>query len=185
LANFEGTVEQGPARGAYGMGGMMPGAPGEMPGMMGAMGSGPAEGSRRPQGRDEDEEEEEKINHATEMLVLDIAGGDRLHRSDRTLTVPGSLLLLAPDGNLLDQKELEDLEEYRVYHEAEEEARPKRSKTTPGDERTTPGMMRGTMPAMMPGMEGAYGMGGADGENNRRGSKKKPRPSRKPGGAYK
>ncbi|MFH1267869.1 MAG: hypothetical protein ABIK89_19300 [Planctomycetota bacterium] len=184
LANFEGKVDQGPARGAYGMsgmGGMMPGAPDEMPGMKGAMGPGPPEGPRRPQRRDEDEEEEEKINHATEMLVLDIAGGDRLHRSDRTLTVPGSLLLLDLDGNLLIQKELEDLEEYLVYHEAEEEARPRRSKTTPEDD-----MM---MPGMMPGMEagggyGAYGMGDADSENDRRRSKKKPRGSRRPGGAY-
>jgi len=81
-------------------------------------------------GADEDEEPE-KITHATGMLLLDIAGGERLHRTDRTLTEPGALLLLDPDGNLVVSDELDDEEEFLAFHVPEEQKRPRKPKRPP------------------------------------------------------
>jgi len=172
LANFEGTVAKEARRGALG-------APGGTDAMM-MMGetmapAAGAAGDERPRRAEKDgeEEEEEKISHATGMLVLDMAGGNRLNRTDRTLTEPGSLLLLDPDGNLLIRDELDDQDEYVAYHAPEEEKRPKRTKDEREDE-MKPGMpgMPG-MPGAEAAMEGMYGMGRDADAGGRRGDKKR------------
>jgi hypothetical protein len=161
LANFEGKIVQERA-GAYGMGGM----PGGYEELMGApMYAGAVdedEGPRGPPRRttaDEDEEAE-TINHATGLVVLDMVGGGRLHRSDRSLTEPASLLLLDPDGNLLVQDELGDAEEFAVFHVPEEPKQPRRKRRRPG-EGMYPGMPdeMGDMYDEMMGGAGMYGEG--------------------------
>ena len=137
LANFEAAIAEETRGGPAGMG----------LGYMGEEEAGGEPPKRRPKAG-EDEEEEDKIQHATNMLVLDIVGGDRLHRTDRSLTEPGSLLLMGPDGSLLVRNELDDQDDYLAYH-VEEERRPKRKE---------PGPMEG----MMPGMEGESSMEGMD-----------------------
>ena len=152
LANFEAAIAEETRRGPMGMGPGYTGA--EEAGEESSMGyMPPGMGGAEPPPRrrakaNEDEEEEEKIEHATNMLVLDIDGGDRLHGTDRSLTEPGSLLLMGPDGSLIVRNELDDQDDYLAYH-VEEERRPKRKEPSPMD-------------GMMPGMEGDSAMEGMD-----------------------
>lgn len=143
LANFEADLtEQQPGRGMPGpYGGYGPeeedmGSASMRPDIMGSPAMPPPSQPLR-RGAAEDEEAE-KIEHATGMLLLDMAGGDRLHRTDRSLTEPGALLLLDPDGNLVVSGELEDEEEFLAFHVPEEEKRPRRQRRPPtgymGDE---------------------------------------------------
>ena len=153
LADFEAALAQ-EERGR----GMPGGYGGEEEDMMGSAGMGPEAmgyggmaGPRQPLRRDADEDEEEdKIMHATGMLLLDMAGGDRLHRTDRSLTEPGALLLLGPDGNLVVRDELEDEEEFLVFHVPEEEKRPREPRRPP---------MGGMMQGDEEGSAGAEGYG--------------------------
>ena len=149
LANFEAAIAEETRRGSMGMG---PGYMGEEDAGGGASYVPPGFGGPEPPPRGRakagEDEEGDKIQHATNMLVLDIAGGDRLHPTDRSLTEPGSLLLMGPDGSLLVRSELDDQDDYLAYH-VEEERRPKRKE---------PGPMEG----MMPGMEGESSMEGMD-----------------------
>lgn len=159
LANFEAVVEEKKAgpMGFMGPEGMESSAMGMPPG------PGGPEPKRRKAG---DDEEEKKIEHATNMLVLDIAGGDRLHRSDRSLTEPGYLLLMGPDGSLVVRDELHDQDDYLAYH-VEEKPREKRKE--PGPEGMMPGMEEGMMME-----EDMYGLGGAEG-SGRGGRGRRPR----------
>jgi hypothetical protein len=143
LANFEGKIAQQQVPGAYGMPGAGYGMLGEDEGMYpggmypggGYPGYEEEEGPRRRPGTAAREEDEEAptISHATGMIVLDMVGGDRLHRTDRSLTEPSSLLLVDPDGNLLVQNELDDVGEFSLFHVPEEPKGPRRKKKRPGD----------------------------------------------------
>jgi hypothetical protein len=171
LADFEAEIEDKKTRSPYGMDyGSMEMEEGVDAGssmMMEMMpGGGMEEPSRRR--RNDDEEEPETIVHATRMLVLDMMGGEKLHRSDSDLTEPGKLLLMGPDGSLVVRRELEDKEEYLKHH-VEEEKRPRRR------ERERPGAygpgMEGSYEGMM--MEDMYGFG--SGEESDRGSRRRGR----------
>ncbi len=170
LANFEGKLVQQRAAGPYGMG-AMPGGYEDMeeegmyPGMYPGYGEeegGPRRPTRRPAAAEE--EEPETISHATELTVLDMTGGDRLHRSDGSLTEPSSLLLVDADGNLLVQNELDDLEEFGRFHVPEEPRRPTRERRRPGE-----GMYGEEMEGMYGGMEEMYGEGPTPRRGRRRG----------------
>lgn len=159
LANFEVVIDEEKTPGAMGMG--------YMDEESGGMPMGPEPPKRRGKAGDE-KEEEKKIQHETNMLVLDIAGGDRL---DRDMTEPGRLLLMGPDGSLMVRNELDDQEDYLAYH-VEEKPRQKRKEPGPMDD------------MMMPGMEGdgsympedMYGLGGGDAEGSgKRGRGRRPR----------
>ncbi len=114
------------------------GARGGVPGMIGSYYRGSSQGEEMEAMEDEmyqpypyrgperERTEEEKIEHDTGMVLLDIAGGNRLYRSgDEELTEPGTLLILDPDGNLLVCNELDDLDEVASYPVPEEEKRPR------------------------------------------------------------
>jgi hypothetical protein len=123
--------------------------------------------------RPSDEEEGEEIHHNTEMLVLDIAGGNKLHRTARDLTEPGALLLRDPDGNLVVRDELDDQEDYLAYHE--EEAPLPRRRTR--DRRTADEEGYGGYPAGE-GYEEGGEYGGYEEEGGRRGRRNRSRRSR-------
>ncbi|NQT13312.1 MAG: hypothetical protein HQ582_11220 [Planctomycetes bacterium] len=160
----------------YGSGGDMYGM-GEEEGMMGGAlpgGPGMPTTQNRATARRGDDEEEEKISHATGMLLLDMVGGQRLHTTDATLVEPGSLLLLAPDGNLMIREQLDDQEEFLVYHVPEEKKpskRDRKNERAPGYDPS--GGSAG-------GMEEMYGFGGDSGgaAGSRRGGRRGSRGSR-------
>lgn len=133
LANFfEIPVETAPAAGGLGnFDMMMPGAEGmDMMEMMAAGpegGRNPDKGRRKKPDRRKDEDEEaELVDHITQHIVLDMQGGQRIGRD---LTAPSSMLLLDSSGRLVVRSDLNDLEEYLIYHVPEEEPR----KTTEED----------------------------------------------------
>lgn len=76
-------------------------------------------------------QEDKPFLYQTEMLVLDIDGGRRLHRTDTALLEPGRLLLLDPEGNLLVREELADETEYKQYHREEDVTKPKKKPKVP------------------------------------------------------
>jgi len=53
-----------------------------------------------------------KIDYMTELLVLDIRGGQRLPGRNRDLHEPGEILLLDPDGGLVVHRDVDDQAEY-------------------------------------------------------------------------
>ncbi|MFC1596932.1 hypothetical protein ACFL5Q_03195 [Planctomycetota bacterium] len=176
LGDFVSTLAQetgpagmyGAASGMYGMGeygGEEADMESAMEGMM-EPGGMPMPG-RPAAKRGDDDEEAEEISHATGMLLLDMVGGERLHGTDRSLVEPGTLLLLDPDGNLMIHDELDDQEEFLVYH-VPEEKKPKRSRKK--DDRMPPGY--DPAGGGSGGMEEMYGFGmegdGADGGRGRR-----------------
>jgi hypothetical protein len=141
LGNFVGKLEQERRTSPYGMGDMdemmyegyeemSGGAMMSMTDEMYEMG-GPRRPTTRKTATDEDEEAE-MIEHTTELVVLDLIGGQRLHRTDRSLTEPGAVLLVDVDGNLLVQNELDDAEEFTTFHVPEPPKRPRRKKKRPG-----------------------------------------------------
>lgn len=75
-------------------------------------------------------EQEEKFVYKTEMLVVDMWGGERLHRTDASLTAPGELLVMDPNGTLLVIDELTHQAEYKLYHKEPEQ--PTRRPATSG-----------------------------------------------------
>jgi hypothetical protein len=159
LANFEGKIVEEKRPGVYGITGMPEEYEGDMmvegpmyPGYEG--GEGPRRPTRKAAAKEE-EEEAETISHATGLVVLDMVGGERLHRTDRSLTEPSSLLLLDPDGNLLVQNELDDVDQFALFHVPEEPKGPRRKKK-PG-EGMYPGYEGEEMYEEM--MEGMYGEG--------------------------
>lgn len=153
LANFEAVIDKEKTRDVMGMGmEYMGDEGGGMP-----MGPGGAEPPKR-RAKADDDEEEEKIQHETNMLVLDIAGGDRL---DRDMTEPGRLLLMGPDGSLMVRNELDDQEDYLAYH-VEEEPRQKRKEPGPMDDMMMPGMEDGGA------YEDMWGLGGGGEEGSGR-----------------
>jgi len=188
LGDFVSTLAQetGP-RNMYGTAGGMGEMGGEEDGMM-MMGSemGGMMGSEMPmaqprtaarRGGDDDEEAEE-INHSTEMLLLDMVGGKRLHGTDRSLVEPGTLLVLDPDGNLMIRDELDDQEEFLAYHVPEEKKPPRRSRKD--DKRPGGFDPGGMMEGSGMGMEEMYGFGGegegsSGGRGNRRSSRRSSR----------
>jgi hypothetical protein len=180
LGDFVATLAQETSPGGmYGAGGDMYGMGqygGEEGGMMGSEAMGGMMGDEMPMGPPrraakrggDDDEEAEEISHATGMLLLDMVGGKRLHGIDRSLVEPGSLLLLDPDGNLMIHDELDDEEEFLVYHVPEEKKPSRRSRK----EDKMPG---GYDPADG-GMEEMYGIGmeadgSGGGRSKRRGSR--------------
>jgi len=78
-------------------------------------------------------EEPEKIDFLTEMLVLDLVGGNRLPGRDRSMTEPGSILVMEHDGTLAVLSEAEDKKEYERRTSEPE-----------------PTELEGEMPGMMP-----------------------------------
>lgn len=93
----------------------------------------------------------QKIDYKTEMIVLDLRGGERLGRN--RLTAPGEILLLDPDGNLEVRGEAED----RKARLAQ-----KNPTTVPGmmgPGMMGPGMMGPGMGPMGPGVMGPRGPG--------------------------
>ncbi len=78
-------------------------------------------------------EEPEKIDFVTEMLVLDLTGGNRLPGRDRSMTEPGRILVMEYDGTLAVLSEAKDKKEYE--------------RRTVDPEPTEP---EGAMPGMMP-----------------------------------
>ena len=115
VANFYDQKMPQMAAAAAGMGGPGMGGPG-----MGAPG---AQAGRQPT---------EKVDYVTEMLVLDLKGGERLPGRNKDLTEPATMLLFSPNGNLMVRSSVKDSEEL------EELKNPKAG-----------GMMRGGMPGMM------------------------------------
>lgn len=57
-------------------------------------------------------EEPEKIDFVTEMLVLDLTGGNRLPGRDRSMTEPGRILIMDHEGGLAVLSEAKDKKEY-------------------------------------------------------------------------
>jgi hypothetical protein len=135
LANLEGTIAKASLRPGYPGSEMYPGASGleelYMPETMGSPAAPgmPAPGapggarSGRPgtPTRPGQKPEEEKFLYKTEMLVVDIAGGTRLHRSESSLTEPGQVLVMDPNGALIVLDELAHLAEYQLYHKEPEQ----------------------------------------------------------------
>ncbi len=62
--------------------------------------------------KQEKKEEVKSVDYVTEMLVLDLDGGDSFPGTDRNLKGPGRALLMDPAGNLVLQQELIDQEEW-------------------------------------------------------------------------
>jgi hypothetical protein len=87
---------------------------------------------------------ERKVDYLTNSLLLDVAGGGRLPGKDRSLTEPGSVLLLDGEGKLVVRNEIDDLPDYNFY-------KPPEMKQT--------GVASGGYPGM-PGMPGYPGMPG-------------------------
>lgn len=121
------------------MGGEMPPAEDQRDARRG----GQARNNRTPQ------QQQQKIDYVTEMLVMDLKGGDRLPGRNLGLTQPSSMLLFSPNGSMIVRSSVKDKEEL------EEMKNPSRGGT---------GMMRGMgMPGMMPGMmPGGPGRGGGE-----------------------
>jgi hypothetical protein len=141
---------------------------------MGAMGPmGPMPGMR-PGGAPS----EIKVDYVANSLLLDVTGGGRLPGKDRSLTEPGSILLLDAEGKLVVRNELDDLADYEFY-KPPEERQPAMAGGYPGYPGGSPDMpygmpgetpkgkgrtkARGSMPGMPPGMMpgGAPSMPGA------------------------
>jgi len=125
LANFEGEFSPPEGRmsptpyGSYLSGSEY--EPDEMSDEM-AMYMGAAPGPRSTREKQQ-QAKPEPFFYRTEMLVLDILGGKRLHLTDNTLVEPGYLLLLDPEGNFIVRNELDDQELYKKYHIEEEKPR--------------------------------------------------------------
>jgi hypothetical protein len=129
VANLEGVIAQtGPRPGYPGPAGMYPGSSGleelyaspdtlAPRGAPGGTTTRPGTATRTPAQKTE----EEKFLYKTEMLVLDIAGGKRLHRTDATLSEPGELLVMDPNGSLIVFDELSHEKEYKLYHKEPEQ----------------------------------------------------------------
>ncbi len=87
------------------------------------------------------------VDYVTEAVVLDMQGGNRLPGADR-LSVPGEILLLDPDGNLVVRNELDDSDEYEQRTRQLEQV---------GDDLDRPGegfdMLREGIPTELPGFE--------------------------------
>jgi hypothetical protein len=122
---------------------------------------------------------ERKVDYLTNSLLLDVAGGGRLPGKDRSLTEPGSILLLDREGKLVVRNELDDLADYTFYKPPEKKegvagpgstysagmespgmaadmyAQPGKKggskKGAKGSPSLPPGMMPGAMPGAMPG----------------------------------
>ncbi|GAB6166997.1 hypothetical protein JCM19992_29970 [Thermostilla marina] len=74
-------------------------------------GSGPP-GS--PYGPAAPKEEEEDIDYITNMLIVDVLGGDP---TPTRQAAPGEILLMDPDGNLVVRREVDDEEKYKEFTE--------------------------------------------------------------------
>ncbi|MBN1591383.1 MAG: hypothetical protein JW888_17860, partial [Pirellulales bacterium] len=117
------------------------------PGEMGyGLGEGDlAEGNKKgPKKKKTPKPKVETIDYLTEMLVLDLRGGERLPGKNRDLTWPGEMLLLDPDGNLVVHSDVGDHKEYSAQKNP--------AKTQPGimgGPTGTPGGLEG--PTMRPG----------------------------------
>jgi hypothetical protein len=61
------------------------------------------------------------VDYGSEMLLLDVRGGERLPGPDR-FTEPASLCLMDGHGELIVRNELDDLPEYRSYQQVERSA---------------------------------------------------------------
>ena len=129
LANFfEIPVETAPAAGGPGdFDMMMPGAEGMD--IMDIMTADPKAG-RKPGKKKDEDEEAELVDHITQQIVLDMQGGQRIGRD---LTGPSSMLLLDSSGQLVVRSDMNDLEEYLIYHVPEKEPR-KKTEEDPMDE---------------------------------------------------
>jgi hypothetical protein len=130
LANLEGVVNRGGAGPGYpGATGMYPGSSGleelyaspETLAPPGAPGGPPTARPGTTARTTGQKTEEEKFLYKTEMLVLDIAGGRRLHRTDAALTEPGELLVMDPNGSLIVLEEISHEKEYKLYHKEPEQ----------------------------------------------------------------
>lgn len=136
------------------------GAPEENP-LLGPRGRRPAPptpGGRRPTGRrpqptTPEEPAPQTVNYRTEMIVLDMDGGETLPGRNR-LTSPGEMLLLAPDGTL---EVRNDVDDERLLLEQE-----KAKKIQPGMQ--PGGMYPGRGPGEMRGPRGLQGPMGRLGE---------------------
>ena len=93
----------------------------------------------------------------TDAVVADILGGDDIQTLDskvreEKMTVPGELLIIDADGNLLVQDESEDVEEFRRF------VRPQEDKPKAGAAEAAPGgfapMEEGAVPGAIPGGAG-------------------------------
>ncbi len=78
-------------------------------------------------------EEPEKIDFVTDMLVLDLTGGNRLPGRDRSMTEPGRILVMDHDGTLFTLSEAKDKKEYE-------------RRTSEPESAEMEGMMPGVMP---------------------------------------
>ncbi|RMF91558.1 MAG: hypothetical protein D6741_15985 [Planctomycetota bacterium] len=67
-----------------------------------------------PYGPAAPKEEEEDIDYITNMLIVDILGGDP---TPTRQAAPGEILLMDPDGNLLVRREVDDEEKYKEFTE--------------------------------------------------------------------
>lgn len=170
LANFEGTLNlnTNPPPFVGGMGNqpmsMMPMPGAGMPGM--TPGAGMPGQPIVPTRPAQSGEQAEKTTYATDMLVVDIAGGERMHPIDRNLTEPGSLLLLGPDGSLVVRNELDDQKDYLLYHVPEETKRPRRSEAE-ADESKVPQYENMDYNRMIGDIEEGSGRSSRDGRRRR------------------
>ncbi|MCS7237699.1 MAG: hypothetical protein NZ899_05445 [Thermoguttaceae bacterium] len=115
------------------MGGPPAGGPPSAPGAPGAPPGGRPGGPPGRPGTAQKTEQEEKFLYKTEMLVVDIAGGERLHRTESSMTVPGELLVMDPNGTLLVLDELSHQFEYKLYHKEPEQPARRPGPGRPGE----------------------------------------------------
>lgn len=164
VANIEGTIVKTALRPGMGYPGSSPYGPEGLEGLyappeaMLAPGAPGAPGPGRPTGpggrtpATTKTEQEEKFLYKSEMLIVDMWGGERLHRTDSALTVPGELLVMDPDGTLLVLDELSHQFEYKLYHKEAEQPTRRTGAARPGE----PGSPMMEMP------EDYYSMYGAE-----------------------
>ncbi len=112
----------------------------ETMGMYGGGFAGAAPKKRdRKRERKKPEEPPELIDYVTQLLLLDMSGGQRQLGRDRNLLEPGRYLFLDPAGNLVIHSELRDLDEYRDFKPVEV----KKKKEKPEEGLGPEGMMEG------------------------------------------
>lgn len=138
LLNYLGVEVKEEKKPAGGMGSEMdygmPEEMGEDPyGMYGGASKKKERRSREPK------EEPKTVDYVTEMLVLDFLGGSTLPGTDRNLKMPGRVLLMDPEGNLVLREELEDQEEFVEFFPPEEKKKPEQENPY-GDEYGSYGM---------------------------------------------
>lgn len=98
------------------------------------------------------------VDFKTDLMLVDVRGGEQLDSSDKDFSEPGEMLFMGPDGRLIVRTELDDWDRYSNDQQALEVLK-------------NPNPVMG---GMMPG-EGGYDTGG-EAAPGARGGKQRPRP---------